>query len=210
MRRHRVVFEKGEPVRYISHLDLMRTWERTLRRAGLRLAHTQGFNPRPRLIFAAPLPVGITSEAELVDVIVEDELDAEEFRARIEPALPPGLTPKAVEEVALTAQPLMASVLSADYVAELAVPMEDAAIRGFLASETIPYERKRKGGVKQADMRAAILDLWLEAGGRKVGMRLRLDVEGLAVRPDEVLGALGVEPGRVHRTSLAVRELAHA
>src|SRR5579862_1368863 len=91
MRRFRLTFSKGEPVRYISHLDLMRTWERTLRRAAVKLAHSQGFNPRPRLVFAAPLPVGVTSDAEIVDVVVEDDGSAAEFVRRLEPALAPGM-----------------------------------------------------------------------------------------------------------------------
>src|SRR5579862_3363209 len=90
-RRLRVRFTKGEEVRYISHLDLMRTWERILRRAGIKLAHSQGFNPRPRLVFAAPLSVGVTSDAEIVDVVVEDDGSAAEFVRRLEPALAPGM-----------------------------------------------------------------------------------------------------------------------
>ncbi|MBV8085015.1 MAG: DUF2344 domain-containing protein [Chloroflexi bacterium] len=210
MQRHRVTFEKGEPVRYVSHLDLMRTWERTLRRAGLHPAHTQGFNPRPRLVFAAPLPVGVTSTAELVDVIVEDELDAAEFRARVEPALPPGLVVTNVVEVALDTPPLMATIVSSDYVADLGEPITAAALKAFLDCEHVAYQRSRKAGTKQADMRPAVLDLWLADGGRKLGMRLRLDVEGLAVRPDEVLQALGLEARRVQRTALALKERVHA
>jgi len=205
MRRHRLVFSKGDPVRYISHLDLMRTWERTLRRAGLRLAHSQGFNPRPRLIFAAPLPVGITSSAEIVDVIIEDDLDAAAFRARIEPALPPGIAVCQVDEVPLDSPPVMASVLSSDYLADLSVPVDQAAVRAFLTSDSVPYQRQRKGGTKAGDMRQVVLDLW-PAGECQLGMRLRLDQEGLAVRPSEVLAALGLDAVRVHRTALALKE----
>src|SRR5712692_11476874 len=105
MRRFRLTFSKGEPVRYISHLDLMRTWERILRRAGLKLAHSQGFNPRPRLVFAAPLSVGVTSEAEIVDVDLEEELVAEELVSRVRPALPPGIHVLSAHEVPIDARP---------------------------------------------------------------------------------------------------------
>jgi len=195
-------------VRYISHLDLMRTWERTLRRARLKLAHTQGFNPRPRLVFAAPLSVGVTSDAELVDVILEDELGASDLRARLQPALPPGIEVYECAEMPLEAPPVMASVLSADYAVELenAGDLQEA-INGFLAAATIPYERSRKGAAKQADMRPAVLDLWLAQDGR-LGMRLRLDVEGMAVRPEEVVRALAPEARvrHVHRTALQLKE----
>ena len=204
MRRFRVTFSKGEVVRYISHLDLMRTWERTLRRAGIRLAHTQGFNPRPRLVFAAPLPVGITSDAEVVDVVVEDGVDAAEFRANVEAALPPGLTLHEVDPVPDNAPAPMATILSSDYLADIEQPLAVSQVQAFLARETVPYERTRKGATRQADMRPAVLDLWL-AGERKLGMRLRLDVEGLAVRPEEVLQALVISATRIHRTALAFR-----
>jgi len=226
MRRFRLTFSKGEEVRYISHLDLMRTWERILRRAGIKLAHSQGFNPRPRLVFAAPLPVGVTSQAEIVDVVVEDELHANEFAQRLEPALAPGIRVLAATEVGLQAPSAMASVLTADYVVELAAQADiGQTIEAFLASASVPYERSRKGTLKQADMRPAVVGLWLEdatlscrgGGGqgegphplrRALGMRLRLDVEGAAVRPDEVARALDPECQvlSVHRTALRLRD----
>lgn len=221
MRRFRVTFAKGEAVRYISHLDLMRTWERVLRRAGLKLAHTQGFNPRPRLVFAAPLPVGVTSDAELVDVVIEDELSAAGFQERVREALCPGVEVTAVAEVPLEAPAVMACTASSDYVVALRtskgcpLPREGEGTQGnglegriaeFLARDTVPYERRRKGTSKQADMRPAVLDLW-PAGEGRVGVRLRLDVEGLAVRPEEVIAAIDPswEVTRVHRTALVVK-----
>jgi radical SAM-linked protein len=215
MRRWRLTFTKGEPVRYISHLDLMRTWERILRRAGLKLAHSQGFNPRPKLVFAAPLPVGVTSDAELLDVILEDELGGPELLRRLQPALAPGIEVKSADEVPLEVPPVMASALSAAYVVELE-DAEDVEHRldGFLAQASVPYERSRKGRTKQGDMRPSVLDL-TRHGPSTLFMTLRLDVEGAAVRPEEVVGAL--DPGwrvvRVHRTGLSLKEeatVAHA
>ncbi|MGH2468589.1 MAG: TIGR03936 family radical SAM-associated protein, partial [Chloroflexota bacterium] len=90
MRRLRVIFSKGEEVRYISHLDTMRTWERIFRRAGVGLAYSHGFAPHPRLVFAAPLAVGITSTAEILDVYVEELAGLASLRERVAAALPPG------------------------------------------------------------------------------------------------------------------------
>jgi radical SAM-linked protein len=207
MRRFRVTFGKGEAVRYISHLDLMRTWERLLRRAGLKLAHSQGFNPRPRLVFAAPLPVATTSEAEIVDVAIEDELGAAEFTERLRPKLPPGIDLLAVDELPLEGAAVMACVASSDYLVELEDVVElDPAIARFLASDSVPYQRTRKGKTKPGDMRPAVLALWTDAG--KLGMRLRLDVEGLAVRPGEVVRALDPawQARRVHRVALHLKQ----
>jgi radical SAM-linked protein len=208
MRRFRVTFSKGEPVRYISHLDLMRTWERILRRAGLKLAHSQGFNPRPKLVFGAPLPVAVTSDAEIVDVVVEDDLEAPEFAARLQPSLAPGIEVRAVLEMPLDGPAAMGSVASSDYIVELAAPAAvEEPIARFLASGSVPYERSRKGAVKQSDMRPAVLRLWSEPPD-KLGMRLRLDVDGLAVRPEEVVHALNPEwqVRRVHRAALHLKE----
>src|SRR6266567_1545298 len=190
MRRFRLTFTKGEEVRYISHLDLMRTWERILRRAQLKLAHSQGFNPRPRVVFAAPLAVGVTSEAEIVDVDLEEELTAEALLSRVRPALPPGIHVLYANETPIDGRPVMASVLSTDYVLDVEGTGDlESGIREFLARISVPYERMRKGASKQADMRPAVLDLWRTPEGQ-LGMRLRLDVEGLGVRPEEVVGAL--------------------
>ncbi|HEY8694409.1 MAG TPA: TIGR03936 family radical SAM-associated protein [Chloroflexota bacterium] len=216
MRRFRVTFSKGEPVRYISHLDLMRTWERILRRAGVKLAHSHGFNPRPKLVFAAPLAVAVTSDAEIVDIVIEDELSPAELVAQLQPSLAPGIEVHAAVEMALDAPAVMASVASSDYIVELASAADLAEpIARFLASSSVPYQRSRKGTTKQSDMRPAVLELvplprQRERLGEGPGirMRLRLDVEGLAVRPEEVVQALdpGWQVRRVHRTGLQLKD----
>ncbi|PIW40369.1 MAG: hypothetical protein COW22_02130, partial [Chloroflexi bacterium CG15_BIG_FIL_POST_REV_8_21_14_020_46_15] len=68
MQRLRVRFGRGEEVKFIAHLDIVRFWERAFRRAEIPLAYSQGFTPHPRISLAAPLPVGVTSEFELMDV----------------------------------------------------------------------------------------------------------------------------------------------
>jgi len=67
--RYRIRFAKSAPLRFIGHLDLHRTWERTLRRAGARLAYSEGYNPRPRLNLGLALPLGCTSQGDLLDVM---------------------------------------------------------------------------------------------------------------------------------------------
>jgi radical SAM-linked protein len=211
MRRFRIGFTKGDEVRYVSHLDLMRTWERILRRARLRVAHSQGFNPRPRLVFAAPLPVAVTSDAELLDVVLDDELSVSEFVDRVGTALCPGVRLLHVEELPMEAPAVMASVLSSDYQVDVTPGNMEPLVAEFLARTTVPYNRTRKGQTKQADMRSSVLGLWVESTGR-LGMRLRLDIEGAAVRPEEVVAAMGgsLEVKRVHRTALQLKESAVA
>jgi len=70
MQRLRIKFSRGEEIKYISHLDLMRCWERALKRADVPLMYSEGFSPHPRISLAAPLALGVTSEAELMDITV--------------------------------------------------------------------------------------------------------------------------------------------
>ncbi|MCZ7607200.1 MAG: TIGR03936 family radical SAM-associated protein [Planctomycetota bacterium] len=74
--RYRMRFEKREALRFISHHDLMRVFELALRRSGLRVAHTQGFNPHPKVSFALAIPLGVESLDEIVDIDIEHEAEA--------------------------------------------------------------------------------------------------------------------------------------
>ncbi|UCG84296.1 MAG: DUF2344 domain-containing protein, partial [Dehalococcoidia bacterium] len=71
MQRLRVTFSRSDSLKFISHLDMMRLWQRALRRADIPLAYSQGFSPHPRLSLAAPLAIGVTSSAELMDVFLQ-------------------------------------------------------------------------------------------------------------------------------------------
>src|SRR5690606_2740328 len=84
VQRLRVYFRKGERVRYISHLDVMRFWERAIRRAGLPLTYSKGFNPHPKLQFAGPLPLGFTGQREIIDVFLDDRISEEQFRSAVD------------------------------------------------------------------------------------------------------------------------------
>src|SRR5688500_7774877 len=88
--RVRLTFSKEGALRYIGHLDLVRMWERACRRAKLPLAYTLGFTPHPRLTLAAPLALGVTSAAELMDVYLREALPAGEVAERVGPQLPAG------------------------------------------------------------------------------------------------------------------------
>ncbi|MBI3973404.1 MAG: DUF2344 domain-containing protein [Chloroflexi bacterium] len=115
MQRVRLTFAKNAPIRFISHLDVVRLWERTFRRARLPLAYTLGFTPHPRLAFAAPLALGATGGAELVDVYLAEHLDPAALAARLRECLPPGCEVIAAREVQLQGPALMALVRWAEY-----------------------------------------------------------------------------------------------
>lgn len=208
--RLRIRYAKGEPLKFISHLDLARTWERAFRRAGLPVAYSQGFNPRPRFQMAAALPVGVTGRAELLDLWLAEPLTPEEVLSRLRPSLPAGLEALAAEEVDLRAPSLQASMRAADY--RVAVKSQETAgaihirIQALLESPTILRQRLQKGKLQSYDLRPLIQTIVIEQGqvGRQVlVMRLQASPEG-AGRPSEVLEALGLSLGvhTMERTNL--------
>jgi len=91
MQRLRFRFGRGEELKYISHLDLMRLWSRALRRAGLPVAYSEGFSPHPKISLAAPLPIGVTSEAELMDITLWKPVSPHFAMKSLVPRLPRGI-----------------------------------------------------------------------------------------------------------------------
>ena len=142
VQRLRITFGVDGPLRYLSVLDMGRLWERLLRRAGLPLAFTQGFNPHPRLAFATPLPVGYSSTFELLDAYLGAAVEpAEAWRALAEQC-PAGLRLQAVSIVPLDAPALQAVMRRADYEVSLwsAASAEEvsAGLQQALDSATCP------------------------------------------------------------------------
>ena len=218
--RLRVTYRKAGALRYIAHLDLMRTWERGLRRARLPLAYTQGFTPHARIAMGAPLPVGTIGERELLDVWLSPPVAPEEFARRLAPALPEGLTLLAVREAAHELPSLQSQIRSATYEVAFARGDLDAAgvgerLDALLALDTLDWEEQRGAKTRRYDLRAAIRGLGLREEGERLVLAMDLELnEQRTGRPVSVLAALGVEarPASVVRTALRFgeRELASA
>jgi radical SAM-linked protein len=208
--RLRITFVKGSRLKYISHLDLALAWERTLRRAGVPLAYSQGFNPQARLQLASGLPLGYTGTAEVMDVILDDLMSPAEFIARVRSVLPAGLTVTAVEEVAVRAPSLQSALCRAEYrvTVETALPAGELSrcIAGLLDADRLEQQRVRRGRLETFDLRSLVDDVRLETvseGQAVLWMRLSAGQRGNA-RPDAVLEALGLAGGYalVERTKL--------
>ena len=198
VQRLRIVFAKQAGLRYISHLDLMRAWERALRRARLPVAHTQGFNPRPRLLFAAALAVGWTGRAEMVDLFLEQRVDLRLAGPALLAQLPPGLDVTGISEVDLALPNLPAQVIAAEYRIELepgpsAEELQERVTR-LLRAPSLPRRRERPDGVRSYDLRPLVQDL--RFAGLEHGhpvLRARLQADGTATgRPDELVDELGL------------------
>jgi radical SAM-linked protein len=208
--RLRICFAKGEPIKYISHLDLARTWERVFRRARLPVAYSQGFNPRPRFQIAAGLPVGVTGRAELLDLWLATPLAPAEVAERLGGVSPAGLEIRAVEEVELGAPALQSQVRAADYRVIIrsreSVGAIQTRVQALLELTSLVRQRRHKGGWQTYDLRPLIQTITVEArdeGEQILTMRLQASMQG-AGRPDEVLAALGLELAahRIERTNL--------
>ena len=209
MHRLRVRFKRGAEVKFISHLDIIRLWHRALSRAGIELAYSEGFNPHPRISLAAPLALGVTSEAELMDVVITRYISPQYFTACVSQQLPLGIEIVQVYPIAPTLPSLQSQVRYAEYVVE--VEMKEGpkyvteALASLLAQEHLPWQHQRDTGPKSYDLRALIDELWLnsrQGDQGTIGMRLRCDSSGSG-RPEQVIKALGLsEPSSIHRTRL--------
>ncbi len=173
-------FSKLGPVRFVSHLDMQRLFQRAFRRADLPLAYSQGFNPHPLLSFATALSVGYTSDGEYFDVTLSEHVSPEAFRERVNAVLPEGVRIiDAVDagEFKASLTPLMRS---ADYRAVLAfeAPVERARLAaavGELLGGPIVVDKKTKGGVKPVDIRPMLISMKLTDFD---GRRAEFDITG--------------------------------
>ena len=209
MQRLRIKFSRGEPLKYISHLDIIRLWQRAMRRAGVPLAYTEGFNPRPRISLAAPLALGVTSQAELMDVYCQRRPSAHWFTQALTQQLPAGIEVLQVQSVPEVFPSLQSQVRAAEYVVTLSDAGEQdavsTALTRLLDRETLPWEHQRDTGPRRYDLRALIQDLWIvdwQSRSGSIGMRLRHDGHG-AGRPEQVIAALEMPPpSAIHRSRL--------
>ena len=216
--RLRVTYRKADTLRYIAHLDLMRTWERSLRRARLPLAYTQGFTPHARLALGAPLPVGTVGERELLDVWMSPAIAPEEFARRLAAVLPEGLALLAAEEAAHELPSLQSQIRSATYEVAFARDALDVAevrerLDALLALETLDWEEQRGAKTRRSDLRAAIRGLALHEEDERLLLAMDLELnEESTGRPASVLAALRIEarPTSVVRTALRLGEPALA
>ena len=192
--RLRITFSKGGWLIYSSHLDLMRVWERALRRAGLPLAYSGGYNPRPKLQLARALPLGHAGEEELLDVWLEEPVDLEDVTKMTVPVLPDGMAIKELRQVDPKAPAMQTQVVGTVYrvTAEWEEPVEDveARIERTLAAEELHHERRGK----RYDLRPLIEELRLvEVTEGTVTLHMQLSARpGATGRPEAVLDVLGM------------------
>lgn len=200
-------FAKENPMRYLSHLDLMRAWQRAIRRARLPVAYSAGFNPHPKMSFASALAVGVTSDAEYLDIELQEDVGDEEL-TRLQTALPTGL-PIMNWRVVPQATPALMSLIS---VTQWVLPIEggdvsrmQSHIAEILSALSLPIVRKGKKGTKVVDVRPLILKLTVDHKQQQLAMLLASGGDG-GVKPRELLALLNLSTleYRLHRTALLI------
>ncbi|CAB4851238.1 unannotated protein [freshwater metagenome] len=202
LQRLRLRYAKRGRLRFTSSRDFQRALERALRRTGVPMAYSQGFNPHPKISYINAAPTGTASEAEYVEIAVTAVLDPELVRAALDAALPPGLDVLEVVEVRAPdfAERMQASV----WVIELpgvAVGEAENAVATFLAAPLVEVQRLTKSGMRTFDAREPVIRLEVRNtpaagvagdGSEVLCVILDLVVRHVtpSVRPDDVLAAL--------------------
>jgi radical SAM family uncharacterized protein/radical SAM-linked protein len=228
--RYRATFEKGDEVKYLSHLDMTRALPRAFRRAGIKLGYSQGFHPMPLIQYGPALGVGTVGENELIDFDSLDELNELEFLDRINANLPAGFRFKRLERLTASSQALIKEINRAEYLIILDAPEVHQAIdrlrsnrddfqnreaneihsllaQEFIGRESCVIERARKDKRQRVDVRRYTKSLGFDA--RLGGLRIVTEISpNGGAKPVEILAAVyGLTEGEKVSLSSRVRRL---
>lgn len=197
VQRLRIRYAKRGRLRFTSHRDFSRAFERAVFRARIPMAYSSGFNPHPRISYAGAAPTGSASEAEYLEIGLAEVVDPATVHAALDEALPDGLDLLEVVESpgGSLADRLEASrwFIDLDAAPEIAA----AAVSAFLAEESVGVERMTKKGLREFDCRAAVVSLTAAPGERGSRLDLVLRHGVPSVRPDDVLSGLSRVAGLV-------------
>jgi radical SAM-linked protein len=205
VQRIRIRYAKRGPLRFTSHRDFARAFERALLRAAVPIAYSQGFTPHPKISYASAAPTGVGSEAEYLEIGLRAEVDPETLRVALDAALSPGLD---VLETVVAGPGSLADRIDASRwrleLPEINPAVAAAAVKSFLDADEVQVERMTKQGRRSFDARAAVThiavteqsDLPSGADGARCAI-IDLVVRQVtpAVRPDDVLSGLRVVAG---------------
>lgn len=209
VQRLRIRYAKRGRLRFTSHRDFSRAFERAVFRARLPMAYSSGFNPHPRISYAGAAPTGSASEAEYLEIALAEVVDPAAVHAALDEAMPDGLDLVEVVEAPPVGLTDLLQVSRWRIALPVAPDVAERAVAAFLAADEVVVQRMTKKGLRDFDSRAAVLSLQVapdrdgadgaqgvqgEQGQRSVLDLLLRHVEP-AVRPDDVLTALGSQGG---------------
>ena len=195
----RVKFKKYGPVRFIGHLDVMRFFQKAIRRAELDIAYTGGFSPHQIMTFAAPLGVGLESNGEYMDIEIHSLTSCQDVVDRLNAVSVYGIEILSARVLPDNAGNAMASVAAASYTVrfrEGRSPKTDITqiLPVFLTKENIPYTKETKKGTRELDLRPGIYELKWD--GSAFSMLVDASSAG-NIKPGQVIEALLAETGEI-------------
>lgn len=187
VQRLRIRYAKRGRLRFTSHRDFSRAFERAVFRARIPMAYSSGFNPHPRISYAGAAPTGSASEAEYLEIALAEVVDPAAVKSALDEAMPDGLD--LLDIVESPGGALADRLQASSWAVDLPSSPEnaEAAVAAFLAAPEVRVERMTKKGMREFDARGAVVAL--EAAAREGGSRLRLVLRHAepAVRPDDVV-----------------------
>jgi radical SAM-linked protein len=192
MLRTRLLFSKTGRARYISHLDLMRTFQRVFVRAGVRLRHTEGFNPHPYMNFALPLSVGIESSCELLDFDLEDDWDLTALPELLNKTMPEGI--KAIK--AYRPDSKFTEIKWLEIEGHLvydkgAGPDTVSALEALFGREELVISKKTKKGCTDTDIKPSIFRLSVsKKSADELRMNAVISAQNPSLNPDHLIAAI--------------------
>ena len=188
----RLLFEKTGNAVWISHLDLMRLFQRAFKRAGLPLTHTQGYNPRPSVSIALPMSVGVESQCELLDFdLYGEKIPNDEIRQRLNQALVSGVKVLEVYDDARKIKHIayLDCVLTLEYDRELPPDVREQ-ISALFAREEVLVEKKSKNGVADQNIIPLLRSFAVEGQGREIVLSARICCQNPALNPMQLHHAI--------------------
>jgi radical SAM-linked protein len=193
-------YSREERVKYISHLDLMRSMQRAIRRAGIPIAYSQGFNPHPVMAFASALSVGVTSEREYADIVLAEPISLTVLKEQLGHALPKGITLREAVEVDGKIPSLMSLIERGDYEVRVDILEKDQAaqtvidwnkaIAAYDSTPEIWVEKKGKKGVSTVNLKDGVWNIRIDEKDHSlINLELKLGNKG-SVKPDSVIHSI--------------------
>ncbi|WP_373482219.1 TIGR03936 family radical SAM-associated protein [Acetobacterium sp.] len=193
-------FKRSTPLRFLSHLDQQRLFQRAFRRANMPVEYSQGFNPHPRMSFALAMSVGLTSDGEYGEVIVSEDIDVETFISRMNKVLPNGLEIVSAKICGEGVGSLSAALSKSVYMIRInVVPETDLAalseaIESYLAlPQILIQKRNKKGKYVEKDIRPFIesIAVFADPETNKVNVKMTLIyIEQQCVKPEQILESI--------------------
>jgi len=195
MQRIRIHYTKGDQLRYTGTLDIQKVWERTFRRANIKLSFSQGFHPQPKMQMACPLPLGFTSKVEVLDIWLDNEILPDDLMRMLNQAIQPGIEISKCENVDPLSPALQKIISAIRYHATVPGNFNDGEIQeklDLILSKPNIFRIRRD---KSYDLRTKIIELkQLQNNGSTSISMLLTAQESSTGRPEEVLLEMGIDP----------------